>query len=343
MKTLPLCFLIAGVSLLTNSCKDDPELPDVSLGSSMTLNGGHGGINAVNSVFIDFSNNIQSPVSRTTWDLGFYNGNEFRVILNNTVAASAVATAKTNLSQVTAQDTVGLNLIVAATPEALSLVDDVSGDLTKTVIAPISPVEADNKVYIVNRGTGGGAASRPWKKIRIIRSGSDYILQYADIKATNYKSLVIRKNKEHNFSYASFDYGLISVEPEKDDWDIEWTGAVSKTTSEGKEIPHYFADQVYINWLGGVTAAEVLTSTVSYDNISSTNLNTIPFFGERNVIGVNWRETGGREGGPAGVKTDRFYVVRDAHGNAYKLKFNNFTDQDGGTRGYPQITYALIN
>ena len=330
------------MSLLTNSCKDDPELPDVSMGSNMTLIGGLGVINAVNSVFVDFSNNIQTPVARNNWDLGFYNGNDFRVILNNTVAAAAIALAKTDLNQVTAQDTIGLDLTISTTSEALTFIDDVSGELTKTVIAGISSIEADNKVYIINRGTGGGIASRPWKKIRIIRSGSDYILQYANIKATSYKSLVIPKNDEYNFSYISFDYGLISVEPRKDDWDIEWTGAIFKTTSEGKEIPHYFADQVYINWLGGVNAAEVLASTVSYDDLSASDLNSIPFLGERNVIGTNWRETGGREGGVAGVKTDRFYIIRDADGNIYKLKFNNFTDQDGGTRGYPQITYALV-
>jgi hypothetical protein len=315
----------------------------VSSGSEITLNGGEGGSSAVNSVFVDFSNNTQTSVARASWDLGFYNGDDFRVILNNTTSASAVALTKNDLSQVTAQDTVGLNLTISVTPEALALVDDVTGDLTKTVIAGVSATDGDNVVYIVNRGTGGGIAPRPWKKIRILRDGTNgYILQYANIKETTYTSLTIPKNEEYNFSFVSFDNGLVSVEPQKDRWDIEWTGTVYKTTNEGSDVPYYFADQVYINRLAGVTAAEVLTSTVSYDNFNASHISSLSFSDERSVIGANWRETGGPGGGPAGVKTDRFYVVKDLRGNVYKLKFISFTSQDGGTRGYPKIAYGLV-
>ncbi|WP_255157753.1 HmuY family protein [Siphonobacter sp. BAB-5385] len=42
------------------------------------------------------------------------------------------------------------------------------------------------------------------------------------------------------------------------------------------------------------------------------------------------------------MKTDRFYVIKDAAGNVYKLKFINYTSTDGGERGYPNIEYKLV-
>ena len=44
-----------------------------------------GGATYPNKVFIDLSANRHTGVNRTTWDLGFYSGAEFRVILNSSV------------------------------------------------------------------------------------------------------------------------------------------------------------------------------------------------------------------------------------------------------------------
>ncbi|GAB4042353.1 HmuY family protein [Spirosoma jeollabukense] len=313
----------------------------VSDGTALTLDGGTGGSSAVNSVFADLSNNEATAIKRASWDLGFYSGADFRVILNNTTGAAAIALAKNDLTQVTAADTVGLVLSVSNTdPAGLKLMDDVSGDLTKTVIPGISATDADNKVFIINRGTGGGVAPRAWMKVRVLRNGTTgYTLQYADIKETTFKTVSIAKDAAYNFKFVSFDTGAtVEVEPAKARWDIEWTGGMNKTSDGTNDIPYYFADQVFINTLGGVTAAEILTSAVTYDAYTESNIATTTFKSDRMVIGSNWRATTGT----IGVKTDRFYVVKDAAGNVYKLKFVSFTTQDGGERGKPKIEFKLV-
>ncbi|QIP11811.1 hypothetical protein G8759_03790 [Spirosoma aureum] len=312
----------------------------VSTGTALTLDGGTGGSSAVNAVFADLSNNAATSVKRASWDLGFYSGADFRVILNNMTGASAVAMAKNDLTQVTAADTVGLALTLGFDPAGLKLIDDVSGDITKTVIPSISATDADNKVYIINRGTGGATPAKGWVKIRVIRNGTTgYTLQYAGIKETTFKTVSIPKDNAYNFKYASFDTGaLVDVEPAKARWDIEWTGGIYKTSDGTNDIPYYFSDQVYINFLGGVTAAEVLTSTVSYDAYGESNIATTAFKSDKHVIGANWRATTGT----IGVKTDRFYVIKDAAGNVYKLKFVSFTSQDGGERGKPKFEFKLV-
>ncbi len=313
----------------------------VSTGSTLKLNGGTGGSSAVNSVFVDFSNNAQTSIARAAWDLGFYTGNEYAVKLNNTTAATAFVTSKTDITQVSSADTVGKNLTLGYDASHLALIDDLSGDITKTVIAAVSATDANNKVYILNRGTGGSTPKKDLIKLRVLRNTSGgYTLQYATLNETTFKTLSIAKDASYAFSYVSFETNAaVAVEPAKDRWDIQWTGAISKTNlSATVEIPYYFSDQVLINHLAGVQAAEVLTTTVSYDAFGESNLSAITFSSNRNTIGVNWRATTGT----VGVKTDRFYVVKDALGNIYKLKFLNFTSADGGERGYPNIVYTLV-
>jgi len=134
-----------------------------------TLQGG--GATYGNKVFFDLSGNRQTPVERTTWDLGFYMGSDdFRVILNSSVNMMILNSSvnmmvkqinKTDLNTVTAADTVGLTNEVSynqAMPSStqLAYIDYPDGDLTKTAIAAIAANAADNKVYIVNRGNGIG-------------------------------------------------------------------------------------------------------------------------------------------------------------------------------------------
>ena len=114
-----------------------------------------------------------------------------------------------------------------------------------------------------------------------------------------------------------------------------WNYYVGSTSGK----PYFMQDMIMSNNVGGVETAEVLTSTVSYENFKEANLDGITFSDSRNVIANNWRSTQ-----PAtGVKKDRFYIVKDPNGNYYKLKFNKMgLASDGGDRGRPEIEYALI-
>jgi hypothetical protein len=343
-----LCFSIA----FTSCSKDDDPIVEVapSDGSTLTLQGiigAEAGTSAGNSVFVDFSADQQISAARESWDLGFYSGAEFKVILNHSVGATAIATTATDLSQVTAADTVGLVSVLnlPAFQGQFSTLEPVDGNLatylTGTAIQTISASDADNKVYIVNRGASGLlSGNRGWQKIRVIRSGNGYTLQYAKINETTFKTLTIPKNTALNFSYVSFVTGAVTVEPEKAAWDIEWTYTTYKANDGTKDIPYTFSDFVIINFAGGVTAAQVLTSTVSYTDFAEANLAGVTFLGTREVIGSNWRLT--TPAASAGVLTDRFYLVKDASGNIYKLKFVSFHANDSGVRGKPVIEYKLV-
>jgi hypothetical protein len=332
-------------SVVFASCKKDssaPPPPPPSDGSTQTLNGGTGGANAVNSVYFDLSTDKQDAIARTSWDLGFYCGTDFRVIINNTAAASAKAITKTDITQVNTADTVDFSdaLALGQGLGTMDIIDDVDGDLTKTVIPAISATDADNKVFILKLSNGLVAPAKDWYKIRILRNGTGYKLQYAKLSETTVKTIDVAKDARYNFKFVSLDNNaLVTVEPEKASWDIVWTLATYKATPT---IPYTFSDYVYINYLGGVQAAEIVTSVATnaatYTAYAEANIATTTFSASKVVIGGNWRATTGT----VGVKTDRFYVIKDAAGNVYKLKFISFHANDGGERGKPVIEYKLV-
>ncbi len=346
MRVVSLLAIAGCMAVFTACSNDDDPIPVIppSEGDSFQLNGGAGGSGAVNSVYVDFSAPKQDSAKRAGWDLGFVTGSNFRVIINNTTAALARMVDKTDLNAVTEADTVGIVLTLnqaEPSPAEFEMLDDIGGDLTKTVIAEVSATEANNKVYILNRGTGGSIAARDWMKIRVLRKGDGYTVQYAPIAATDFQTLDVPKDSKYHFSFASLDGSLVKAEPEKTNWDIVWTYSIFETNF-GVDVPYGFSDLVGLNYLAGVQAAEVLTSDVTYENYTEANIATTTFSADRWAIGSKWRVTGGPGGGAAGVKTDRFYVVKDANGNYYKLKFISFTSTDGGTRGKPEISFELV-
>jgi len=340
---LAFCFMSATVT----SCSKDDDAPPIappSDGNIQILNGGEGGPSAVNSVYLDLSTDIQTSVARSSWDLGFYDGDLFRVSINNGNGASAVAVDKTDINAVSLADIDAdtLQIKLGEGDGSLKVIDDpVAADITKTAIAEISATDESNKVYVFN--PAGGSHSIPFDetnlwKLRILRKGDGYTLQYAKLSETTFKTLEITKDAKFNFKMVSLSDGaVVPGEPERTAWDIKW-GWSMYYINMGFITPYSFSDLIFINHLGGVQAAEVLTSSVSYAAYTDTSIANTTFSGSYDVIGSKWRSTQ-----PAtGATTDRFYVIKDAAGNIYKLKFNSMGAGDAGVRGKPELEYKLV-
>lgn len=338
-----------------SACKKDidpifPATPP-STGAQVQLNGiaaSEAGSVAGNSVYLDLSTNKQTSSLRAGWDLGFYNGADFRVILNNYSSAAAKVLTKNDLTTVGAADTVGLTLATSQfnpLPVQLPWFDNVAGDLTKTVIPAVSATDADNKVIILNRGTGGSIAARHWVKLRVLRNVTGgFTLQYAGIQENTFRIIQVSKDPVHHFKFISFDNGIVDAQPEKDKWDLVWSYSVFESNFGAGPVPYNFSDLIAVNYLSGVTVATkiyanatVAESAYTAFNKDSVNL-TIPST-NRWAIGSGWRSTQ-----PAtGARLDRFYIIKDAAGIYYKFKCVAMgIGTDGGTRGKPEFKYGLI-
>jgi len=313
----------------------------VATQSSVTGDGG--GATYGNKVFFDLSANTQTPVQRTKWDFGFFTGDDFRVILNSSVGMMAKQINKNDLNSVTAADTAGFSqeVIFSQSPQtsAVAYIDYPNGDLKKTAIAEVAATADDNKVYIINRGKGIGspAPERGWKKIRIIRNASGgYTLQHADIAATTFTSIDIAKDNAYFFKYVSIENGAVDIEPKKEKWDIAWTYFSNVTDFGGKMAPYLFQDVILQN--RNVEAVMVKTDAKTYESFSEADIAALTFSTAQTTIGSSWR--GVSQDNTQIVYDNRFYVLKDADGNYYKIRFTAITKN--GERGYPAFEYALV-
>ncbi len=355
MMNLKTKLLIASTTVtMLAACKKDVDpviIIPPSEGAQVQLNGIAGseaGSSAGNSVYLDLSSDKQTAVLRSGWDLGFYGGSDYRVILNNFSVAGAKVLATSDITAAGAADTIGLTLNTSQTnplAEQLPYFDDVNGDITKTVIPAVSAIDAENKVIIINRGTGGAIAARPWVKIRVLRNGTTgYTLQYAGITETSFKTLQITKNNNYNFTHVSFTNGIVDGEPEKEKWDLVWSYSVFLANFGAGNVPYNFSDLIAVNHLSNVTVttkvyADAATANAAYTAFNKDSVSNTTMVTGRWTIGSSWRSTQ-----PAtGARQDRFYVIKDPNGNYYKLKCVAMgVGTDGGTRGKPEFKYALI-
>ncbi len=337
------------------SCKKDKDpiiIVPPSTGSQVELNGlvgSEAGSAAGNAVYLDLSTNQTTAVARAGWDLGFYCGPDFRVILNNTSSAGAKVLTQNDLTVVGAADTIGLTLSVSQLnplPADLVYFDDIAGSVTGSIIPEVSATDASNKVIIINRGSGGSIAARPWMKIRVLRNaGGGYTLQYARITATSFQTLQIAKDNDFHFKMISFENGeLTTGQPQKTRWDIVWSYSLFQTNFGAGIVPYNFSDLIAVNHLSNVqvkekTYADATTAAAAYIAFNKDSVNATALVTGRWTIGSNWRSTQ-----PAtGAKLDRFYIIKDAQGNYYKLKCLSMgVGSDGGTRGKPKFQYDLI-
>lgn len=353
--TFILCVTI--FSFISCSSEDNPTEPIAVVVDGAAISPEVGGPNQPNQVYIDLSTNTTTKSKRDSWDLGFYSGSDFRVILNGSVFMAAAQLTSTNIDAINSTSTEVQELqpkVAVGTFDAANTayVDALDGTITTTAIAEISTTDANNKVYLLNLGDEIGTEvpttgsvdisddSRGWKKIRILKNGNDYVLQYADLDATTHKEVTISKNASYNFTFFSFNTETEAlVEPEKAEWDLNFTVFSNEITGYGS---YGYSDYVLNNTKASAKAYMIDTDVDSYtyESFSITDVDNSIFTNDQRAIGSSWRNGGGPGSLPS-LKENVFYIVNDTDGNLYKLKFLALTNE-AGERGYPKFVYSLL-
>lgn len=356
-------LLFLSFALLTlGSCSSDddntfiPEDPTAPLAVSV------GGPNQPNQLYLDLSTRGTKSVNRTAWDFGFSSGTDFRVVINGSLK---MAVKKLETSDITLPQVSDANVSVGGGETAASngYVDNPTGVLAGagagigTAIAEVSATDADNKVYLINLGfaistttPGLGAvevdgAARGWKKVRILRSGNGYKIQYADLNSATFTEKTISKEAAFNFTFFSLASGnTVSVEPEKAKWDLNFTVFTNYLNMGKGDVTYGYSDFIVSNMKGGTKVYQVLVADGgSYADFTKAKVVEDKFTvsaTDQRVIGASWRNGGGPNSLPS-IRTDRFYVVKNAAGNYYKVKFLGLTNV-AGARGNASVEFAIL-
>ncbi len=359
--TLGLCI---SALIFTNCSTDDGASGPIELIiDGATIAPQLGGPNEQNQIYIDLSTNKTTSVKRDSWDLGFYSGSDFRVVINGSIAMAVTQLSTTDIDAVNATNEEVLSLqpeviVGSFNPSNLAYVDAFTGAISGTAISQIRDNSSENKVYLVNLGNAVGTETpaigaislngpeRGWKKIRILKDGSNYVMQYADLNATTHEEITISKNSDSSFEFFSFNTNtLVNVEPASDKWDLNFTAFTDEVFSGADSFGAYFyGDFVTTNIKSNVGAYKIDTVTsngLTYDNFTLNNIENLNFvYNDQRVIGSGWRNGGGPNSLPS-LKENVFYIIKDTDGNLYKMKFLALTDE-AGKRGYPEFIYSLL-
>ncbi len=353
--TLIMCTTV--FSLISCGNNDEPLEPIKIVIEGASIAPKVGGPNEPNQVYVDLSTNTSTPIRRDTWDLGFYSGTDFRVTINGSVFMAVAQLSETNIDAVNSATIEVVDLkpkVAVGTFDAdnIDYIDSRVGDITDTAISEISAIDSENKVYLVNLGLEVGSTTPPvgsvaisgdprgWKKIRILRKGNAYVLQYAELDETTHTEVEIFKNVSYSFSYFSFDTGNeIGIAPEKAEWDLNFTVFTNEFPNFGS---YGYSDFVVNNTKSDVKVYMIDTDVDSftYDAYSIIDVDITRFTDEQRGIGSSWRNGGGPGSLPS-LKDNVFYIVNDTDGNLYKLKFLALTNQ-AGERGHPEFVYSLL-
>lgn len=309
--------------------------------SSGTLTLDAGGDDFPYQAFVDLSKLTATNIDKYTWDLGFYSGSGHHVVLNSSAYVMARPLDKTDLSSVTSEDTLGFKATVAvpnydADAGAGAWIDDESGDLSSTVFGEIAATDSESKVFIIKRD----GADRNWKKVRVLQHGNGYTLEYADIDATTFTSVDIAKDDAANFTFFDLDNGVTAVEPEKDSWDISYGTYTVRFPYAGTTIPYGYNDYITINRHNTSIALVMIEGATTYEGFTRSQVETLEFASTINAVATSWR-SGAGPGTPPAVMSDRFFVLKDAQDNYYKIKFLSLTN-DSGERGHTTLTFELL-
>lgn len=360
-----LSFLVLAV--FSQSClpadEDPVKLAPIS-GKSLSPN--IGGDKEPNQVWVQLSTGDMTFNKRTDWDLAFYTGTQFRVLINSSIisAVGKIPNA-TDLDKVKASDVLALqDQIQIGTFDAANLqyIDNPNGDFINqtTGIAEIKENDADNAIYLVNMGreiydgtiapgsviTGG--EHRGWMKIQILRSANSYKIKYAKLEETTHQEYVVSKESDYNFKFLNLNQKReVIIHPKKKMWDLGFTVFTNEVkTADGVAAGSYvFADFVLTNLVDGVGAYQVnvpsgQTLDGSYNAFKMKDIDASKFiFNDQRAIGDKWRITTGSNG--AQVYANRFFIIKSADGFFFKLRFNRMTN-DKGERGHTTFEYEPL-
>lgn len=351
-------FLFPVVALFLASCSsddnnNDPVITDPVNNELITFGGQTnplevGGATEPNQVYVDLSGTSASPVIRDSWDLGFYSGSEFRVIINGAVRMAAKQLETTDITETVEED----NSVAVGTFDSANMayVDDPQGETFGTAFGELATSEAEAKVFLVNRGSevpttepAAGSSnvagdSRGWKKVKIWVDGSDYKIQFADLASVNFEEVTISKNSLFNHVYFNLGNGeVVQIQPQKDSWDMNFTTFTNEVfQGEVSAGAYFYSDFIVINTLAGVAAYKVEGGQDTFDAFTALDVVPSEFSNDQRAIGAEWRNVT-----PVQLYDDVFFVLKDSEGNLFKIKFISMLNTEGH-RGFPLFQYQLL-
>jgi len=281
-----------------------------------------------NQLFYDLETaSVVSENLKIEWDLGFECTAEgWRVITNTAKAMKCAHTEHTEFNQDI--DITNLEWVW----------DAPSGSLDNTAIGnwTLEP----NKIMVIDRGYDWEAAAQGYAEFRIISSSeTEFTVEFSSLLSDEVNEFTILKDPSKNFqcfsfsdSFLSLDYvGTIAdIQPDKTEWDLMFTQYLASLDT-GDEVVAYLVVGVLTNH---ETSFAQQVYDIDFQEIDLEFASELEFDSNIDNIGYDWKYFDFEDGFL--TYSDKYYVIKDAQGVFFKLRFLDFYNLDG-EKGHPNF------
>lgn len=279
-------------------------------------------------VYFKFSNGNTIKKEVRNWDLAFASGADERYItLNGGNEVQAYLTHDTILGK------------SYSDPEPNDWQwDNPNGDPDSTAIGCwYDPTTGKSKGEVYLLGIGQGGKGPVFQMVVLSADSEEYRVRIWSKTTGGGKDFVITKNKASNFTYFSLrDLAVTDIEPPSTEWDIVFTKYRYVYYDMVPITPYYVCGAL----LNRNKCKVVEVRNRSFEAMDKTAASNLVFTRKVDEIGYDWklfdlaalRYT---------VRPNQFFVVQDADGFLYKLKFVDFYD-GGGQKGFPTFLYQRL-
>jgi hypothetical protein len=269
------------------------------------------------------------------WHLGFESADTgWHILLNSADYLRIANTGISNFEEVT-----------SIPPDIKWTYDRSDGDLDSTAVDQwVTPGEAENiytnHVYLL--GTFGGINYTIFRKVVFLElSEEKYVFKAAKLDGSDEQTYELFKDENYDFLRFSFhDGGKITPQPERYNWDF-MLGQYATIIFTNDGIPtEYTVRGALINSTGVEVAID---STMYFRDIVLEDVQDMEFTDRIDIIGHEWK---------AYIEPDYVidtlynYIIRDADGLSYKLKFTGYyssaISEVPPQKGYPTFEYKEL-
>lgn len=272
-------------------------------------------------VFYDLTSmGVTAVNEKTAWDISISKENEM-IRLNMSKAMYAAKTGNTELNEV--NDTSGLTFLLdvpSGQPDSLAFKD---WSLHT------------GKVYVLDKGYHYDGTHLGFEKMVIEKLKNDTLfLQHAPLNSNETKDVEIPLSDTHHDTYYSFNTGIVTIAPQKEEWTFCFTSYIHIFSDP---VTHYSVTGVLIN--SASVDVALFKENIDYSDITVDDIMDLDYYSTQNTIGYDWKiysfDTHTFE-----VDPNKIYIIKQ--GNSFwKLHFLDFYDSQG-VKGHPLFEYETI-
>jgi hypothetical protein len=266
------------------------------------------------------------------WDLGFETADSgWHIFLNTSKMMLAGNSMNTDFNTVTSSSGLAMNFDPSTGNRDTTAIGNWY-DLTEDL--PVSK----GYVYVIDRGTDENSNSVGLKKVVFdIQENKDYQIRFADLDGSDEQTVIIPKDTSVNFVCFSFDNGIVDIEPNKKDWDLQFTKYSTLLFTDAGEPYPYLVAGVLLNPYKVAACADTLHT---FPEITLEEAEELSLTTRKDVIGYDWKDYGFTSERYT-VDVNKVYVIRDVAGYYYQLRFIGFYNSTG-EKGFPTFEYVRL-